>query len=250
MNGRSDRVDLAQLFLRKQEALGAKLRESRSVIPHAGEKGGASELRWLEMLKDHLPKRYSVRKGFVIDSNGGCSDAIDIIVHDNQYSPFLLEAESTCFVPAESVYAVLEAKQTLTKEYVEYAGKKAASVRRLHRTSARIHHIDGVSDGPEPKEIIGGIVALESTWSPPFGPPFRDVIEGLPREESLQIGCAMKNGAFETYRDDDDTPHVTVSPPQVALMTFFLGLLGLLQRMGTAPAIDLSAYSRALVEEE
>jgi hypothetical protein len=246
VSSESDGVDLRQLFLRKQESLAAHLQEARSVIPHSGELGTASELRWLEMLQKHLPKRYNVRKGFVIDSNGDCSDQIDIIIHDNQYSPFLLEAESTCFVPAESVYAVFDSKQTLTKGEIEYAGKKAASVRRLHRTSAQIHHLGGVSDGPNPKEIIGGILALESNWSPPFGSPFGNAIGDLAGDEALQIGCALRHGAFDAYRDDDDDLHLSVSEPEVALVTFFLGLLQLLQRMGTVPALDLVAYARSL----
>lgn len=240
------RIDLRELFLKKQETLAAALTESRSVIPHAGEMGAASELRWLDMLGAYLPKRYSVRKGFVIDSNGDRSDQIDIIIHDNQYSPFLLEAESTCFVPAESVYAVFDAKQVLSKQDMEYAGAKAASVRRLHRTSAAIHHIGGVSDGLPPKRIVGGIVALESSWSPPFGDPFHQVLEELGEPATLEIGCALNHGAFEAYRDDENEFHLNVSDAEVALMAFFLGLLELLQRLGTAPALDLGAYSRVL----
>lgn len=105
-SAKSEGVDLKELFLRKQRSLAAALHEARSVIPHSGEVGTTSELRWLEMLRKYLPKRYNVRKGFVIDSDGDRSEQIDIIIHDNQYSPFLLEAESTCFVPAESVYTV------------------------------------------------------------------------------------------------------------------------------------------------
>lgn len=251
MNGQPrSRIELRELFLKKQESLAAALTESRSVIPHAGEMGAASELRWLDMLAAYLPKRYSVRKGFVIDSNGDRSDQIDVIIHDNQYSPFLLEAESTCFVPAESVYAVFDAKQTLSRQDIEYAGAKAASVRHLHRTSAPIHHLGGVSEGLPPKDIIGGIVALESSWSPPFGDPFRKVLEELREPRTLEIGCALKHGAFEAYRDDDDEFHLNVSAAEVALMGFFMGLLELLQRMGTAPALDLGAYSRVLGSQE
>lgn len=39
---------------------------------------------------------------------------------------------------------VFEVKQDLNKETLEYA-EKAASVRRLIRTSAHVHHVDGVS---------------------------------------------------------------------------------------------------------
>lgn len=240
-------IDIRELFLKKQAVLTAALLESRSVIPHHGEKGTVSELRWVEMLSDYLPRRYNARKGFVIDCDGKMSDQIDIIIHDAQYSPFLFEASSTCYVPAESVYAVFDSKQTISKDDLEYAANKALSVRRLRRTSAPIYHLEGVSEGKKPGEIIAGIVALESTWSPPFGPSFKEVVNSLEGERALQIGCALEDGAFEAYRDDDGQPHVNVSPSDVALMSFVLGLLGLLQRLGTAPALDLKAYGAALI---
>ena len=42
------------------------------------------------------------------------------------------------FVPVESVYAVLEVRQTLNEGNLDYAAHKAESVRRLHRTSTLI----------------------------------------------------------------------------------------------------------------
>jgi hypothetical protein len=242
----AETVNIRDLFLAKQETLVAALTETRSVIPHAGEKGTASELRWLNMLSE-LPRRYLARKGFVIDCNGRMSDQIDVIIHDTQYSPLLFESESTCFVPAESVYAVFDVKQTITKHEIEYAADKAASVRALHRTSAPVYHLGGISEGRPPGEINAGILALESEWSPPFGDSFRKTLAGLTGDRALQIGCALRHGAFECYRDDENELRIHVSPADVALMSFFLGLLQLLQRMGTAPALDLSAYGAALV---
>lgn len=239
-------VNIRDLFLAKQQTLIAALTETRSVIPHAGEKGTASELRWLNMLCE-LPRRYQARKGFVIDCHGHMSEQIDVIIHDAQYSPLLFEGESTCFVPAESVYAVFDVKQTVTKHEIEYAADKAASVRRLHRTSAPVYHLGGVSEGRPPGDINAGILALESEWSPPFGDPFKKTLAGLNGERSLQVGCALRHGAFECYRDDESELRIHVSPADVALMSFFLGLLQLLQRMGTAPALDLAAYGAALV---
>src|SRR3546814_17119907 len=71
----------------------------------------------------------------VVDSRGVFSQQIAVIIHDRQYSPFVFTFKGTDVVPAESVYAVFEAKQELTADYIRYAGEKAAYVRRLHRTS-------------------------------------------------------------------------------------------------------------------
>ena len=102
-----------------------------------------SENVWLDLLNTYLPKRYQAAKAHVVDSNGTFSDQIDVVVYDRQYSPFIFRYEEQTIIPAESVYAVFEAKQTLNKEHIEYAREKVASVRRLHRTSLPIPHAGG-----------------------------------------------------------------------------------------------------------
>src|SRR5690606_17815959 len=123
------------LMLAKQEEMESALSANRRVMPHEGEKGAAAELRWRDMLSEYLPRRYSVRSGFVIDHDGGISGQLDVIIPDAQYSPFLFHAGTSCFVPAESIYAIFDAKQDLSKSSIEATGEKIASVRRLKRTS-------------------------------------------------------------------------------------------------------------------
>jgi hypothetical protein len=61
-----------------------------------------------------------------------------------EYSPFIFTYENEPIIPAESVYAVFEAKQTADAALVAYAQEKVASVRRLHRTSLPIPYAKGV----------------------------------------------------------------------------------------------------------
>ncbi|MGA2458777.1 MAG: hypothetical protein ABSF85_14500, partial [Terriglobales bacterium] len=56
----------------------------------------------------------------------------------------------------ESVYAAFEAKQSINAEEVDYAQKKVASVRRLHRTSLEIPHAGGKYPAKTPQHILGG----------------------------------------------------------------------------------------------
>ena len=243
-----NKVELRRLFLAKQNELQSALTTSRIVIPHQGEKGAATELHWLSMLASQLPKRYQVRRGMVIDSTGAMSDQIDLIVHDSQYSPLLFESGDVCYVPAESVYAVFEIKPEISKETIQYAGKKAESVRRLHRTSAPIFHLGGISPPKAPPRILAGLLAYESSWSPPFSVPFEKAIDGLTADQTLDIGCALIHGSFQPVRSDEGELSIPRSDSDVALVTFFLGLLSLLQRMGTVPAIDLAAYQKTALE--
>ena len=162
-------IDLRNLFIGLQKQLEVHLETEREIVAPPGAKGATAEANWKAMLDDHLPSRYQVSKAFVIDSSGGLSEEIDLVIHDRQYSPLLFNRDGALYVPAESVYAVLEVKQELDKGTVEYAGNKAGSVRALKRTSVPVPHAGGVFEPRKPFEILAGIVALESSWKPPFG---------------------------------------------------------------------------------
>lgn len=74
----------------------------------------------------------------MVDSKGTFSQQIDVVVFDRQYSPFIFNYEDQTIIPAESVYAVFEAKQAINAAQIAYAQAKVASVRQLHRTSLPI----------------------------------------------------------------------------------------------------------------
>lgn len=111
----SDTINLHNLFLGLQDQMTSRLLTNREHITHPGTKGDASELCWLEMLKNYLPQRYRAEKAFVLDSEGKLSDQIDIVIFDRQYSPFLFNQDDALYVPAESVYATIEVKQDIDK---------------------------------------------------------------------------------------------------------------------------------------
>ena len=225
-----------------QARLEGELRGNRAAVTHPGARGEASEDDWLRILKDHLPRRYQADRAFVIDANGACSEQIDIVVYDRQYSPFLYNQANQRYVPAESVYGVLEVKQDLSRDHLLYAGEKAASVRRLHRTSARIPHAGGAYDPRPLPRIVAGLVTYQSSWSPAFGVPFRDALGELGPEAQLDVGCALVHGAFEaTYRTGHPVD-VTVAEGPRSLVQFLMRLLKQLQALATAPAIDYQAY--------
>lgn len=124
----------------------ARLTIARAAIGHPGSKGDASEAIWLELLETYLPRRYSVTKGHVCDSQNSFSEQLDVIIYDRQYSPLIFGFEGQKVIPAESVYAVFEAKQIIDANMLEYARNKIASVRRLHRTSLPVPHVGGMAD--------------------------------------------------------------------------------------------------------
>lgn len=225
-----------------QVRLEGGLRGNRAAVTHPGARGEASEDDWLRLLNDHLPRRYQADRAFVIDSRGECSDQIDVVIYDRQYSPFLYNQANQRYIPAESVYAVLEVKQDLTREHVLYAGKKAASVRRLHRTSAPIPYAEGAYKPRALPRIASGILTYQSSWSPPFGVPFKDALAELGAEQQLDVGCALIQGAFEADYPDVGEVELTVVEGPRSLVQFLMRLLKRLQALATAPAIDYEAY--------
>jgi hypothetical protein len=162
------------------------------------------------------------------------------VIFDRHFTPTLLDQQNHRYIPVEAVYAVFESKPHFDKSYIEYAGDKAASVRKLHRTSVPIAHAGGTF-APKPLfPIIAGIVAAKSSWADGLGEHF---LKNLPTEdmERLDCGCALDDGAFDSF---DDCLKVVGS--EGALIYFLFRLLARLQSLGTVPAIDWAAYASVI----
>ena len=198
------------------------------------------------MLQNHLPARYQVSKAFVIDSKNQCSEQIDIVIHDRQYSPFVLKFETALYVPAESVYAVFEVKQEMSGDEIKYAADKIAGVRQLHRTSIPIPHAGGTYPAKPPQHIIGGLLCLCSSWSPPFGESFETAVGSVSEQARLELGCAARDGMFEIEYPASEPPRVDVHANAGPLAYFLLRLIARLQCIATVPCLDVMAYAQWL----
>lgn len=130
------RFNLHQAFAGQEEQLSSALRTGRRAAGHPTVQGDGTEMHWQSVLTAALPSRYQVSRAIVIDSTGGQSEQIDLVVRDGHFSPLFWEWGGHLYVPAESVYAVFEVKPEINRDNVLYAGKKVSSVRNLHRTSS------------------------------------------------------------------------------------------------------------------
>lgn len=234
---------LSMLLSSLHEDIQQKLSIVRKSIHHPGSKGDASEEVWLELLRTYLPKRYEAAKAHVVDSNGQFSQQIDVVVFDRQYSPFIFTFQGQTIIPAESVYAVFEAKQTVDAPLISYAQDKVASVRRLHRTSLPIPHAGGVYPAKAPIAILGGILAFESQWSPPMGPALENALQSGTGDRQLDLGCIASHGHFARDPGTGDYDYGRETKPATA---FLLKLISRLQFSGTVPMIDVDAYAKWL----
>lgn len=237
---------LKSIFLNLQKQMIQKLSSDREIVFHSPSKGAATELNWIEWLKKYLPKRYQVDQAFIIDSNGRFSEQIDLVIYDQQYSPFVFNQDGAIYIPAESVYAVFEIKQELDKPNYVYASKKIKSVRLLNRTSAPIVQAGGRIDVPRPPfQIIGGILTLTTSWVDTFGDAFQNCISEFDENSRIDMGCCLEKGSF-VIKYETETYSFETSSVDESLIYFFLKLLTKLQEMGTVPALDIHAYGRSL----
>lgn len=234
---------LSTILSTLHEDIQHRLRSVRATLAHPGTKGDGSENVWLDLLGTYLPQRYQVAKAFVVDNHGNFSQQIDLVVFDRQYTPFIFKIEGQTVVPAESVYAVFEAKQTLDAGLVGYAQEKVGSVRKLDRTSLPIPYAGGTYDPKPPIRILGGILTFESEWSPPLGEPLRKALNVSLGDGVLDIGCIAAHGHL--FRRDGHFELVEAGKPATA---FLFRLIAMLQFSGTVPMIDIEAYARWLAE--
>lgn len=237
----SDNKWLKGVFEDVQIDLHHDLKRASRGVEHPGTKGDIHEDSWIDILRNYLPKRYGVDKGIVIDSHGNKSDQIDIVIFDPQYTPMLLIQQGHKYIPAEAVYAVFECKPTLSKAYLEYAGDKAKSVRKLARTSVPIATASGEIPAKEPFNIVCGILAASCEWSDGISSKAFDA--NLPTSESsiLDMGCSLVGGAYVL-----DATGTRKHQSDNNLMFFLFSLLGKLQSLGTVTAIDWNAYANIL----
>jgi len=241
-------VNLRELFHDLQQEMTASLTTVRKNLQHPTVKGSAAEARWTSWLGNYLPKRYQVQHSAqVVDSNGNVSEQQDIVIFDRHYTPFLFHDGDAVYIPAEGVYAVFEAKQELDAGFIRYASKKAASVRRLHRTSTAITHAGGKYKAKAQKalpRVLAGVLALDSSWAKGrWAGHAKRSLARLPAPERLDFVSVLREG---TAVAEYGSSGVTLTVSDEALSHLFLSILARLQALGTVPAIDFRAYGKVV----
>jgi len=263
------KIDIKGLFEGLQNQMVAQLNTNREFVLHPGSKGESLENVWIEWLRKYLPTRYCVDKAIIIDSNGDLSHQIDLVIYDQQYTPFVLTQNGIHYIPAEGVYAVFEVKPDFKgnvgeENFFEYTGRKIESVRRLKRTSVKIINAGSEVNARPLTKIIGGLLASTNSYS--NNSTIESHIRELKALKSIEIGCAIDYGSFFVdYEGQEDVKNhefearildyytarsvkkIMFSTRENSLVTFFLQITRYLQQsIGTVAAIDLNAYSKAV----
>ena len=122
---------------------------------------------------------------------------------------------------------------------VTYAQEKVASVRALQRTSLPIPHAGGTFPAKALTPILGGILTLESDWTPPLGNTMRAALLGGRDDGRLDLGCVASHGVFDY---DLSTGAYDIHESAKPATAFLFELIARLQASATVPMIDIHAY--------
>lgn len=129
-------MDIVGIFDEVSKQMQSDFEKSRQALHHAGLKGSANEEIVRRFLEHYLPKHLEISSGIVVDSQGGDSRQLDIIIHDANKTPVFYRSESSRVVPVECVYAVVEVKAYLDKAEITKAYENMRSVKHLTKDPA------------------------------------------------------------------------------------------------------------------
>jgi hypothetical protein len=213
------------------------------VLEHPISKGAAAEQLWIDVLNGFLPPRCRASSAFILDHHGRRSAQIDIAIYDAHYAPTYLKTANFLHLPAEAVHAVFEVKQLLNSHLLADAAAKAATVRRLCRTSNTFPQAAPPPLAREPFPILAGILAPDSSWPGSFPDKVREHLRPLDSDHRLDLGCSLRHGAFETLPSG---PGAHVTGPEESLQFLLARLFARVQAQGNPPAVDIMQYNPKL----
>lgn len=120
-------------------------------------------------------------------------------------------------------------------------------MRRLRRTSTTIVERGERRKPRERFHILGGLLTYESGWSPPLGESLRTALHETRDEETrLDLGCVIKDGAFEVAYPDGEDIQLDTSDADGALLYWEMAPFRRLQGIGSPMAIDMKEYLRVI----
>ena len=133
-----------------QAKLKADIDRIRDSIPHSAEIGSLVEKCIRSGLKEMLPSKIGVAEGFVVDSEGGVSRQMDIILYDKLGTPIIFTGDGAQIFPVETTYACGEIKTQLNASTLQDTFEKCSSYKNLSRKAyVAVEGTDLILSAPE-----------------------------------------------------------------------------------------------------
>ncbi|MFW6226441.1 MAG: DUF6602 domain-containing protein [bacterium] len=125
MNGLKDYISLISKSLEYKSCL------INLFTGHGPTIGAWREHILIDLIREHIPKRFSVSSGFIYETKDRISPQIDIIIYDSLSYGTLFRFGDVVVVRPESVYAIIEVKSKLNKKNLEKAIEDSIRIRSL-----------------------------------------------------------------------------------------------------------------------
>lgn len=110
--------------------ISSKFNRISDLIDHRGSIGNYHEEIIRSVLRNFLPKRYSVKTGFIRNLEGRVSSQMDVIIVDeNIPTAYLFQDENFAIVMSNAVVAFIEVKTTLNAKDFDTSVKNIASAK-------------------------------------------------------------------------------------------------------------------------
>jgi hypothetical protein len=152
-----------QIFAEAANKLRREFGWISSTVPHSALKGHEAEKLVRKFLRRHIPKRFGVGSGFIIDQNDSRSKQSDVIIYDAYNCPRYRVSDHASIFPNDNVAAVVEVKARLDKERLVEAFENIAALKSLAKSETPKWPKPQRSEGETRIQTIGCVFAFESS---------------------------------------------------------------------------------------
>jgi hypothetical protein len=206
-------------------------------VPHEGEKGGIRERRVRDFLESHLPDKYGVASGHIIDKKGTVSLQEDIVIFDRINSPVLRIDPYYQVFPCESVYATVEVKSTLDPGEIEKCIEHTRRLGELDRSDHR-GELGPIENFVFAYDSYDSAEKAPSVWA---RDKFKEIASSGATQRPIPSAILCLTKSFVLRRDSPNS-YVTLAFASGALLYFFSTLLHRVLLVKTAPPLLFTHY--------
>lgn len=128
-------------MINKEKFLRLKLKDfqhifeqTEGIYEHPPDRGGPREKAVRDYLKYHLPKKYGVSTGKILNPSGMLSRQIDVIIYDSLNCPIIYSeavGEEYQIIPADSTIGAIEVKSIVNKEIMRNIMINMESIKKV-----------------------------------------------------------------------------------------------------------------------
>jgi uncharacterized protein DUF6602 len=196
--GSAHRGHLAEILRQTAAELTLKFERARTAVGHSGVAGQEGERIVAGFLRERLPEAIGVTTGEVVDSQGGRSRQIDVILYDAMRTPMIFSGEQseTHVVPAEGVLAVVEVKTHLRSGDIGACLTNCRSVKQRVRTAYFRQPIEirYAAYGQEWVDMPIHYSVFAATSDNLYSGRLNDLQADVPIEERIDLLCCLDRG--------------------------------------------------------